>query len=339
MVTGHGSSAYHKAMTSGTMLIDTVDLSSTTAASDLERALRSTGFVQLVGHGLNPERRTKCYEAVGAFFDLAPEVKANYIHPDSAANRGYRAKGSEALAYSLGKESPPDLFESFNAAPAPKVLSPLQQATPWPDDIAAGFSTTLLEHFAELSALSTRLDQMIGELIGAPWLAERSGSGTDMLASIKYSPGPDGTEDAVEGQQRMGAHTDYSSFTILDADPLPGLQLVSPDNEWVDVIPDEDAVLMNVGDLLAILTNNVWPSTLHRVVPMSAGSAPTRRSAAFFHYPNLDVEISTLPEFITDDNPKSYESLVVGEHLLDKLLAPKDKVKSTSAMTTAGRTT
>lgn len=339
MVTGHPVSVYDGNMSTGTMQIDTVDLTSSTASAELERALKATGFVQLTGHGLNPERRTAYYEAVGAFFELAPEIKADYIHPDSAANRGYRAKGSEALAYSLGKESPPDLFESFNAAPAPGVLSPLQQATPWPDEVIPEFSDAVLQHCAELSALCNRLDQMIGDLIGAPWLAERSGSGTDMLASIKYSPGPDGTEEVVDGQQRMGAHTDYTSFTVLDADPLPGLQLVSPSNEWVDVIPDEEAVLMNVGDLLAILTNNVWPSTLHRVVPMSAGSAPTRRSAAFFHYPNLDVEISTLPEFITDDNPAHYEPLVVGEHLMDKLLAPKDKVKSTSAMTTAGRTT
>ncbi len=319
--------------------IETVDLSSSTAAQDLESALCATGFVQLVGHGLDPQRRKACVDAVGNFFDLDPSMKAEYIHPDSAANRGYRAKGSEALAYSLGKESPPDLFESFNAAPTPACPSRLQQETPWPDEVITNFSSSVLEHFSELSTLAKRLDQMIGELIDAPWLADRSGSGTDMLASIKYSPAPDGTEEVVDGQQRMGAHTDYSTFTILDADPLPGLQLVSPDNEWVDVIPDEDAVLMNVGDLLAILTNNVWPSTLHRVVPMSAGAAPTRRSMAFFHYPNLDVEIATLPAFITDDRPTSYEPLVVGEHLMDKLLAPKDKVKSTSAMTTAGRTT
>ena len=94
---------------------------------------------------------------------------------------------------------------------------------------------------------------------------------------------------------------------------------------------------MNIGDMLAIMTNNEWPSTLHRVVPMSEGAAPFRRSAAFFHYPNLDVEIATLDRFVTDDRPASYEPLVVGEHLMDKLLAPKDKVKSKSAMTTAGR--
>lgn len=320
-----------------TFSVDTVDLASRTAAADFERAIRATGFVQLVGHDLDSVRRQSCYDAIGSFFELDPEVKSHYIHPDSAANRGYRAKGSEALAYSLGKESPPDLFESFNAAPEPTEPTLLQQATPWPDGEIAGFSDAVLAHYAELAALANRIDTMIDGLLGIDWLADRSGAGTDMLASIKYSPGPDGTEQTVEGQQRMGAHTDYSAFTILDADPLPGLQLVSPDNEWVDVIPDEEAVLLNIGDMLAVMTNNEWPSTLHRVVPMSKGAAPFRRSAAFFHYPNLDVEVATLDSFVTDDRPASYEPLVVGEHLMDKLLAPKDKVRSTGTNTTAGR--
>ena len=326
-------------MTGSALSIDTVDLASETAATDLERSLRATGFVQLVGHGLNSERQKAFRDIVGEFFELDLEVKSRYIHPESAANRGYRSKGSEALAYSLGEESPPDLFESFNAAPDPESVSLLQQTTPWPDDVVPEFSTIVCEQFAEFAALSQRLDKLIGEVIGAQWLAGRSGSGPDMLASIRYSPGPDGAEEVIAGQQRMGAHSDYSTFTILDADPVPGLQIVGPDNEWVDVIPDEGALLMNVGDLLAILTNNAWPSTLHRVVPMSAGSAPFRRSAAFFHYPNLDVEISTLEAFITDDNPASYVPVVVGEHLKDKFVAPKDKIKSTSAMTKAGRAT
>lgn len=321
-----------------TLTIDTVDLSLPTAAADLERALRATGFVQLVGHGVDPDVRTAMIDASASFFALDAETKSSFAHPDLAANRGYRAKGSEALSYSLGEESPPDLFECFNSAPEPPVSSPLLKSTPWPDEAIPGYSIAALDYFSAMSTLASRLDEIIGGLIGAPWLRERSGHGPDSIASIRYEPGPDGTEDAVDGQQRMGAHTDYSSFTFLDADPVPGLQIVGPDGEWVDVIPEPGALLLNVGDMLAVLTNDEWPSTLHRVVPMNRGGAPIRRSFAFFHYPDLDVEISVLPAFVTADRPARYEPVNVEAHLTDKLLAPKDKVASSGTNTTAGRT-
>lgn len=317
--------------------IDTVDLTSPTAAADLERSLRATGFVQLVGHDLDPEARAAMRSASDDFFALDVETKRRFVHPDSGANRGYRAKGSEALAYSLGEESPPDLFESFNSAPEPTVSSPLIQPTPWPDEVVPNFSSAACDYYNAFAALAARLDAMVGELIGAPWLADRSGHGPDALVSIRYEPGPDGTEPVVEGQQRMGAHTDYTTFTFLDADPVPGLQILGPDDEWVDVIPEPDALLMNVGDLLAIMTNNEWPSSLHRVIPMDAGGAAVRRSLVFFHYPNLDVEVAVLPEFVTNETPASYAPVVVEDHLTDKLIAPKEKVRSEGAMTAAGR--
>lgn len=319
--------------------IETVDIASSTASEDLDRALRSKGFAQLINHGLDQGAREAMLSASDQFFGLDKDRKTAFVHPDHAANRGYRAKGSEALSYSLGEESPPDLFESFNSGPAPSNpnASRLVQETPWPDAEVDGFSAAALGYFGQLATLAARLDGMVGEMIGAPWLAERSGQGTDTLASIHYRPGPDGTEEAVKGQQRMGAHSDYSCFTLLDTDPVPGLQIIGDAGDWIDIVPDAGAVLMNVGDLLAMLTNDVWPSVLHRVVPMSAGAAPVKRSLAFFHYLNLDVEVATLPEFITNDRPQKYEPVVVEAHLTDKLLAPKEKVRSTGTSTAAGR--
>lgn len=317
--------------------IDTVDLRARTAAGDLEASLRATGFVQLIGHGIDANARAVMRAASDDFFALDVETKKRFVHPDPGANRGYRAKGSEALAYSLGEESPPDLFESFNSGPEPAVVSPLLQPTPWPDEFVPGFSAAATACHASFTELVDRLDMMIGSLIGAPWLADRSGRGPDTLVSIRYEPGPDGTEPVVDGQQRMGAHSDYTTFTLLDADPVPGLQILGSDGAWADVIPEEGALLMNVGDLLAILTNNAWPSALHRVVPMSAGGAAVRRSIAFFHYPNLDVEVRVLPRFISEQRPLSYGPVLVEDHLTDKLIAPKDKVRSSGTTTTAGR--
>ena len=315
-------------------MLPVVDLGSGDAAEQLASGLRSLGFVQLVNHGADPSTGTGLRAACDRFFALEAETKRQFTHPAPEANRGFRAKGSEALSYSLGEPSPPDLFESFNAADDGRVGDhPLMAQTPWPDEVADGFSTAAHGWLSEMAGLSRRLDALIGETLGTD-LAECSDRGPDTMACIDYRPGPDGTETALPDQQRMGAHSDYTTFTILDADPVPGLQIVT-DTGWVDVIPDPDALLLNVGDLLAMLTSDTWPSTLHRVVPMQAGAAPVRRSVAYFHYPNLDVEIAPLPAF----GEARYAPVTVADHLLGKLTAPKTHEPATGASTAAGRPT
>ncbi len=323
------------------MPIDTVDLQWPDAAKRLEVALALTGFVQLIGHGLSESSRRDFRAVSAVFFDLDHDTKSRFVHPDPAANRGYRARGSEALSYSLGEPSPPDLFESFNTAPtAPAgVHHRLRQSTPWPNEVTPGFSSAATGCFHEFGKLARQLDGLIGEILGLPWLGERSTSGPDMLASINYRPDPSGAEQLLDGQLRMGAHSDYTTFTLLDADPVRGLQIVGPEGEWVDVIPEPGALLMNVGDVLAMLTNDSWPSTLHRVVPMEAGGAPFRRSVAYFHYPDLDVEIAPLDLFVSESMPARYAPVTVEDHLLGKLVAPKTQQVATAVSTAAGRKT
>lgn len=315
-------------------MLPVVDLAAEDTAEQLAAGLRSVGFVQLVNHGTDAGAAAELRAACDQFFGLATDTKRTFTHPAPEANRGFRSKGSEALSYSLGEPSPPDLFESFNCADDARASDhPLLAQTPWPDEVAPGFAAAAHAWLAEMNTLSQRLDRLIDASLGTD-LADRSSAGPDTMACIDYRPGPDGHEPALPDQQRMGAHSDYTTFTILHADPVPGLQIVT-DGGWVDVIPDPDALLLNVGDLLAMLTNDTWPSTLHRVVPMDAGAAPVRRSVAYFHYPNLDVEIAPLPRF---EVPR-YAPISVADHLLGKLTAPKTHEPATGASTVAGRTT
>lgn len=314
-------------------MLPVVDLEATDAGRQLAGGFEALGFVQLVGHGASPgaaaELRSRCDD----LFALDEATKARFVDPSALANRGFRAKGSEALSYSLGEASPPDLFESFNCGPDDRVTGhDLLRPTPWPDAVVPGFRAAAHGWLAETATLARRLDTVIDDVLGTS-LAGRSTAGPDTMACIDYRPGPDGEEAVTDGQLRMGAHSDYTTFTILHADPVPGLQIVDRSGRWIDVVPEPGALLLNVGDLLAMLTNDAWPSTLHRVVPMAAGAAPIRRSVALFHYPDLDVEIAPLAAF---GEPR-YRPVTVEEHLAGKLGAPKTGDAPTSASTAAGR--
>lgn len=74
------------------------------------------------------------------------------------------------------------------------------------------------------------------------------------------------------------------TFTVLWADQVAGLQALGRDGSRHDVAPADAALLVNLGDLMARLTDDRWLSTPHRVrPPIVRGTVKRRRSAAFFH--------------------------------------------------------
>lgn len=319
--------------------IDTVDLSEFDAPDRLDRALRKDGFVQLVGHGLADDVGDDLWSGMDGFFALPDGAKTASIVDDAAANRGYRRRGSEALSYSIGESSPPDLFESFNCGHDDRAGSDrLIQATPWPS-AAPEFVTAAHRYLAEMAALSARLDTVFGDIIGIADLAARSTRGPDTMACIRYERRSD-EDNPQSGQKRMGAHSDYTTFTILRADPVPGLEILTsstdPAHRWKSVVPDPGSLLLNVGDLLAIWTDDVWPSTVHRVPLRGDGTDPAlRRSVAYFHYPDLDVSVAPLPGF--RGTSTRYGSVTVAEHLEARLIGPKQHAPSEGTSTVGAR--
>lgn len=313
------------------MQLHTVDLNQDDADLQLDLALRAHGFVQLTGHGIDTEAADRLRAGIDGFFELPLADKRRYVVDDPLANRGYRGRGSESLAYALGQTAPPDLFESFNFGHPGRLHQPLMAPTPWPDQVP-DFVAAARNYLATMAELSTLIDNLLGPLIGLDDLAEQSSAGPDTMACIRYQRGPD-EDHAEQTQQRMGAHSDYTSFTILTAEPVPGLEILTSDG-WQSVIPDRGALLMNVGDLLAMWTNDTWASTVHRVPIRGAAHDPeVRRTVAYFHYPDLKTVVEPLPRF----GPPKYGSTTVADHLAAMLTGPKLSEPSTGTSTLGDR--
>src|SRR3974390_566150 len=86
------------------------------------------------------------------------------------------------------------------------------------------------------------------------------------------------TQNRPPGQARSGAHTDYGALTILLAEKAPGgLQVKLRNGGWVDVEPRPNSFIINIGDLMAMWTNDHWVSNLHRVVNPPADTAQSTR--------------------------------------------------------------
>ena len=99
-----------------------------------------------------------------------------------------------------------------------------------------------------------------------------------------------------------------------------GLQVLNLKGEWLDVVPEADEIVVNVGDMLQRLTNNYLISTTHRVVnpPREEWHNP-RLSIPFFLHPRSEMDLTCLDKCVTQDNPLQYEPITAGEYLNERL--------------------
>jgi isopenicillin N synthase-like dioxygenase len=327
-------------------LVQTIDLSGwftgdvearRKVIEEIDRECGRVGFLRVSGHGVATELIDQMLEVTTAFFDLPEDDKLRYVPQDKAVNRGYAAYGTEALAYSLGVDSKPDMFEAFNcgvdavderdpyvAAERHRFFAPNM----WPDQ-PSEMRATWVAYFAACQALARELSRMFALALDMPdaFIFDKISRAACVMRANNYQRRSHHA-DPEPGQVRMGAHTDYGVCTILLADPVPGLQIVGPDGAWCDVLPEPGTFLVNLGDLLAEWTNDRWRSTLHRVVPPVGAGPARRRSVAFFQEANYDALVSVMPTCVSADNPARYTPVMAGEHLINKLMGPRTLQRS-----------
>jgi isopenicillin N synthase-like dioxygenase len=302
-------------------------------AAEVDAGCAAVGFLQIAGHGVASEQVEAMLEAADHIFALPAEAKAALV-PPAHINRGYAPVGSESLTYSLGVDSPPDLFEAFNIGPDVVPLDdPVYVAevegvfapNRWPTDLVVD-RQALVTYFEAVAALAQRLTRIFAVALGLPeaFFADKTDHSTDTLRLNNYVR-PPGSTGLRPGQVRMGAHTDYGIVTVLYGDRVPGLEIVAPDGEWTPVLPGNGLFLINLGDLLAQWTNDRWRSTVHRVVPPEGDGPARRRSAAFFHDGNYDAWVSCLPTCLAEGEAPRYPPVRAGEHLTAKLLSARTR--------------
>ena len=117
-------------------------------------------------------------------------------------------------------------------------------------------------------------------------------------------------------------------ITLLLGAEEAGLQLLERSGEWLPVRPPEGAMVVNVGDMLQRLTNNVLPSTTHRVVnPAPERRGHARYSMPFFLHPAPDFLIETLPGCMSEDRPNLYPTPITAHDYLHERLVEIGLVK------------
>lgn len=282
----------------------------------LGEAFHKIGFVGVVNHGVPKQLVEQFYAASKAFFSLPLDIKSKYEIPGLAGQRGYTSFGKEHAKHSkVG-----DLKEFFQIGQTVLDGDPIKKE--YPDNI----SVLELPEFSSLGAqLYKTFEQSGAHLLRAialhlgleeTYFDPRIKNGNSILRAIHYPPITEEPQSAIRSEQ----HEDINLITLLVGASSGGLQVLTLDGEWKNVIPEDQEIVVNVGDMLQRLTNNYLISTTHRVVnpPRESWHIP-RLSIPFFLHPRSDMDLQCIESCVPVGQEAMYAPITAGDYLDERL--------------------
>lgn len=309
----------------GALSLACIDLSNSDEAALaklVREACTKVGFFYVINHGLDDEM-AEVFKQSKKFFDLPVEEKMKSAYDKNPNYRGYTPYLSERLGGR--KQTDADLKEGYYMSEdiSPNDVRsrlPLHGPNVWPSpDILPGWKEAMETYREEMLKLVKRIMRLIALALDLdvgyfdkPSKADRPDV---VLRLLKYSAEKSRPE---EGVFAAGPHTDWGMMTLLATDDVPGLQLCTDKDAvpqaWTDVPPIKGGFVVNLGQMLERWSNNVFRSTLHRVV--NAGQV--RYSVAAFVVPNYNCVVKCLPTCrgAKGEAPK-YPPCVVVERILE----------------------
>lgn len=271
-------------------------------AHDLDHACARSGFLYIKGAQFDRALFDRLLARARAYFALGEAAKmASYIGL-SENHSGYVPVGEEQ--FGVGTRDLKEAYDVNLDYRAETGRRPLRGPTLWP--AMPGFREDVLAYYTHVTAIGRRLFAAFAVALGlaedhfAPHL--RYPPSQLRLIHYPFAPG-------AEDRPGIGAHTDYECFTLLFA-TAPGLQVIDAQGQWVDVPLIDGTLIMNVGDMMEILSNGRYLATRHRVkkVPEERYSFPL-----FF---SCDYDYVVAP-LVTGEPPR-YAPLRSGEHLFNQ---------------------
>ena len=272
-----------------------------TFVTRLRETAHHVGFFYLRSYGASRAQIDAVLQAAWDFFAL-PEAEKRAVHMVHSPHfRGYTAAGDEITRgardwreqLDIGAERA--LLEPHSGSPA---WTRLQGPNQWPTSLPK-LEPILLAWQDTLTEAAGQLLQALALALGQPqerFDAAFAGTPVQHLKVIHYPGRAKG-----ESRQGVGPHKDSGCLTLLLQDTQAGLQVWERDGpgiapgagRWIDAPPIPGTLIINLGEVLEILSNGFLRATIHQVV--SPPQEADRLSVAFFLSPRLDAE---LPELV-----------------------------------------
>jgi isopenicillin N synthase-like dioxygenase len=293
-------------------------------------ACREIGFLLVTGTQVPAQIEETTVRECNKFFGLELDEKLAVCRPDPSHIRGYSGVGTEALSQLEKDRAPPDLKEVFDVGPydlpaeddyfSPEKAGASFAPNVWPKKLPS-LRPAMSAYFLAMEDLAEKMARIFALALELPesYFLSKIDRHISILRANFYAKQ---LVPPLPNQLRGGGHTDYTAYTILWQQEVPGggLQVRDKHGEWIDVPVIPGSFVVNIGDSLARWTNDLWVSTMHRVVnpPPEIAHETDRLSLVFFFQPNYDAIIECIETCQGPDNPAKYAPIANGDYLAQK---------------------
>ncbi|KAJ0989977.1 hypothetical protein J5N97_008333 [Dioscorea zingiberensis] len=252
------------------------------------------GFFQLINHGVPDEVTEKMKVAMGEFFQLPLEEKKEYGQPPDSVE-GY------GQAFVVSEDQKLDWGDMYLLSTNPVQGRNLKL---WPANPPT-FKEALEQYSLEIRKVTHVLLDSMGKSLKIDKFDDLF---EDCLQSVRmnyYPPCPQASK--VLG---LSPHSDGGALTILlQVSEVQGLQ-IKKNGVWLPIKPLPGAFVVNIGDIIEIMSNGKYKSIEHRAV---VNTERERMSIAAFHFLSFHGQIGPLPETLEKSEP-CYKTLTVQEY-------------------------
>jgi isopenicillin N synthase-like dioxygenase len=284
-------------------VVDVADADRPDTLRAIDAACREWGFFQVVGHRIDRRKIAALQLQMRSFFMLPPELKQQIVR---TAENPWGFYDRELTRHT------PDWKQIFDVGP-PDGANIVPQ---WPASMPE-FRLVMEDFRAVCTHLAMRILGAIAHNLGVPahvLALDFCGAHTSFLRLNYYPRCPSPARPAdrsppKEGHLGISPHTDSGALTILLQDEQSGLEILH-DDDWYLVEPLRDALVVNIGDIVQVWSNDAYHAALHRVLVQPHAE---RFTAAFFLNPSYGAEYAPLPTMIDAGHPARYRPINWGE--------------------------
>ncbi|XWS08809.1 hypothetical protein CRYUN_Cryun40dG0032500 [Craigia yunnanensis] len=274
---------------------------------EIRIASEEWGFFQVINHGIPLSVLDEMIDGVRLFNEQDLELKKELYSRDSTKKVRFNSNF--------------DLYASQTADWRDTLTLSFLDSDPDPNEMPAVCRKSTLEYIKYTRKLGETLFEFLSEALGLQ--ADHLGSigcakGCSMVSH--YYPA------CPQPELTLGVrkHADPGLLTVLLQNEISGLQVLHG-GQWFDVHPIRGALVVNIGDLLQIISNDKFKSVKHRATANLVG--PRISVPCFFsgHASLLDKPFSPIKELTSEANPPRYKEVVLREYIARFISSSLDK--------------
>ncbi len=292
--------------------IDFDDLEGASTREVVDRACREWGFFHLTGHNVDKQLTIGMQAAMRRFFALSPAQKRTV---ERTADNPWGFYDRELT------KNVRDWKEIFDVGPDIPTDGLQGAQAQWPEETGQSelrdFRSTLRAFSTSCETVAQRLLQAVSENLGMPAQYLNSCFDAAQTSFLRLNHYPlcahaapaNAPGHSSQGHFGISHHTDAGALTVLLQDRQPGLQVLHG-AKWHVIAPRVDALLINIGDIVQVWSNDRYQAPLHRVL---ANGSATRYSAAYFYNPGYATVYAPLAGVCDATRPPLYRPITWGE--------------------------